>query len=62
MTRKPKRKVTIRDAADLIEVHHSMAARALSPTKREQISPGMVERVDNGAEELRYYPNIVRPR
>jgi LacI family transcriptional regulator len=59
MTRKPKRKVTIRDVADLVDVHHSTVSRALSPTKRDQISPATVEKVERAAEELGYYPNIV---
>ena len=59
MTRKAKRKVTIRDVADLIDVHHSTVSRALSPRKRDQISPAMVEKVKKAAEKLGYYPNIV---
>lgn len=59
MTRKPKRKVTIRDVADLVDVHHSTVSRALSVTKRDQLSPATVEKVEKAAEELGYYPNIV---
>lgn len=59
MTRKSKRKVTIRDVADLIEVHHSTVSRALSPKKRDQISPAMVRKVEYAAKKLGYYPNIV---
>jgi LacI family transcriptional regulator len=59
MTRKAKRKITIRDVADLVDVHHSTVSRALSPTKREQISPEVVERVEEAAKKLGYYPNIL---
>jgi len=59
MKRKPKRKVTIRDVADLIDVHHSTVSRALSSTKRNQISPAMVKKVEGAAEKLGYYPSIV---
>ena len=59
MKRKPKRKVTIRDVADLVDVHHSTVSRALSPTKRDQISTAMVEKVEKAAEKLGYYPSIV---
>jgi LacI family transcriptional regulator, galactose operon repressor len=59
MTRKAKRKITIRDVADLVDVHHSTVSRALSPTKREQISPEVVKRVEIAAKKLGYYPNIL---
>ncbi len=59
MTRKAKRKVTIRDVANLVDVHHSTVSRALSSTKRDQISPAMVEKVEKAAEKLGYYPNIL---
>jgi LacI family transcriptional regulator len=59
MKRKAKRKVTIRDVADLVDVHHSTVSRALSPTKRDQISPAVVQKVEKAAKELGYYPNIV---
>jgi len=59
MKRKVKRKVTIRDVADLVDVHHSTVSRALSPTKRDQISQAVVEKVERAAEKLGYYPNIV---
>ncbi len=59
MTRKAKRKVTIRDVADLVDVHHSTVSRALSPTKRDQISPEVVKRVEKAAKKLGYYPNIL---
>ncbi|MCJ7592294.1 MAG: LacI family transcriptional regulator [Woeseiaceae bacterium] len=54
-----KRKVTIRDVADLVDVHHSTVSRALSPTKRDQISPAVVKKVERAAKKLGYYPNIV---
>lgn len=59
MKRKTKRKVTIRDVADLVDVHHSTVSRALSPNKRDQISPAVVKRVEAAAKKLGYYPNIV---
>lgn len=54
-----KRKVTIRDVANLIDVHHSTVSRALSPDKRGQISFATVEKVENAAKKLGYYPNMV---
>jgi LacI family transcriptional regulator len=59
MKRKVKRKITIRDVADRVDVHHSTVSRALSPHKRDQISPAVVEKVERAAKELGYYPNIV---
>ena len=59
MKRKIKRKVTIRDVANLINVHHSTVSRALSSDKRDQISFAMIEKVENAAKKLVYYPNIV---
>ena len=56
---KARRKITIRDVADLVDVHHSTVSRALSPTKRDQISPAVVKKVERAAKELGYYPNIV---
>jgi LacI family transcriptional regulator len=54
-----KRKVTIRDVADLVGVHHSTVSRALSPSKRGKISPAVVQKVEQAAKDLGYYPNIV---
>jgi len=59
MRRKPKRKVTIRDVADLVGVHHSTVSRALSPDKRDKISPAVVKKVEKAAKNLGYVPNIV---
>ena len=59
MKRNAKRKVTIRDVADRVAVHHSTVSRALSPKKRDQISPEVVRKVEDAAKELGYYPNIV---
>ena len=59
MKRKTKRKVTIRDVANLVDVHHSTVSRALSSKQCAQISPAMVEKVENAAKKLGYYPNIV---
>lgn len=59
MTPKRKRKVTIRDVADLVGVHHSTVSRALSPDKRDKISPLVVKKVEKAAKKLGYFPNIV---
>jgi len=59
MRRKPRRKVTIRDVANLVGVHHSTVSRALSPDKRDKISPAVVKKVEKAAKNLGYVPNIV---
>lgn len=59
MKRSQKRKVTIRDVADLVGVHHSTVSRALSPDKRDKISPAVVKKIERAAKKLGYYPNIV---
>ena len=59
MGSKARRKVTIKDVADLVGVHHSTVSRALSPDKRDKISPAVVKQVEKAAKKLGYYPNIV---
>jgi LacI family transcriptional regulator len=59
MTRQPKRKITIRDVANLVGVHHSTVSRALSPEQRSKISPTVVKKVEKAARKLGYFPNIV---
>ena len=59
MTRSRKKKATIRDVAELVAVHHSTVSRALSPDKRDKISPAVVKKVEKAAKKLGYYPNIV---
>ena len=57
MNPKRKRKITIRDVADLVGVHHSTVSRALSPDKRDKISPAVVKKVEKAAKKLGYFPN-----
>lgn len=59
MTQRAKRKVTIRDIAEVVGVHHSTVSRALSPVMRKKISPEVVLKVERAAKKLGYYPNIV---
>ncbi|MDH4255328.1 MAG: LacI family transcriptional regulator [Gammaproteobacteria bacterium] len=59
MNPKTKGKVTIRDIAELVGVHHSTVSRALSPVMRDKISPEVVQKVERAAKKLGYYPNLV---
>ena len=59
MADEKRRKVTIRDIADVVGVHHSTVSRALSPVKRDKISPEVVQKVERTAKKLGYYPNLV---
>ena len=58
MKREPKRKTTIRNIADLVGVHHSTVSRALSESKRDQISPAVVKKIEKAAKKLGYYRNL----
>lgn len=58
MSRKPKRKATIVDVAELVGVHHSTVSRALSPERRDKISPTVVKKVEKAAKKLGYFPNM----
>ena len=59
MTTKSKKRATIKDIAALLGVHHSTVSRALSPSKKSQISPDVVKKVNNAASELGYFPNLM---
>jgi LacI family transcriptional regulator len=59
MSRRRKGKVTIRDVAEELGVHHSTVSRALSPDKRSKISPEVVKKVETTAKRLGYFPNLV---
>lgn len=52
-------RVTIRDVADVAEVHISTVSRALDPAKRELLAPDTRARVLAVAEELGYRPHLV---
>jgi len=54
-----KGKVTIRDVAEELGVHHSTVSRALSPEKRSKISPEVVKKVESTAKRLGYFPNLL---
>ena len=58
MSRKPKRKATIVDVAELVGVHHSTVSRALIPERRDKISPTVVKKVEKAAKKLGYFPNM----
>ena len=59
MTSKNKKRATIKDIAALLGVHHSTVSRALSPSKKSQISPDVVKKVTDAANELGYFPNLM---
>ena len=59
MKKHGKKKVTIRDVADLVGVHHSTVSRALSRDKQTKISPSVVRKIERAAEKLGYYPNLL---
>jgi LacI family transcriptional regulator len=59
MSRRRKGKVTIRDVAEELGVHHSTVSRALSPEKRSKISPEVVKKVEATAKRLGYFPNLL---
>lgn len=59
MKKKGKGKVTIKDVAEYVGVHHSTVSRALSRDKQAKISATVVRRVERAAEKLGYMPNLV---
>ena len=58
MTKKPQSKVTIRDVADFVGVHHSTVSRALSRDKNKKISAAVRLKIERAAEKLGYFPNL----
>lgn len=50
-------RVTIRDVADRVGVHPSTVSRVLNPATRGRITPEIVAKVNEAAEELGYRPN-----
>lgn len=65
-TRKPRRSasrrrasVTIRDVAQLAEVHPGTVSRALNEATRELVNPQTADRVLKAADELGYRPNRI---
>lgn len=59
MTRKPRKKATIRDVADVVGVHHSTVSRALNPQMRSKISPEVVKKIQKASDKLGYFPNMM---
>lgn len=57
--KKKRGKVTIKDVADYVGVHHSTVSRALSRDKQAKISPSVVRKIERAAEKLGYLPNLV---
>jgi LacI family transcriptional regulator len=54
-----KPRATLREVAQLADVHTSTVSRALSPTTRSMVSPNTVERVMAAAAYLGYRPNAI---
>ena len=59
MKRKPQKKATIKDIANLVGVHHSTVSRALNPDNSPTISPAVVKKIRKAAEKLGYFPNLL---
>lgn len=59
MSARRRNKVTIRDVAEELGVHHSTVSRALSPENRSKISPEVVKKVESTAKRLGYFPNLL---